>query len=84
MCTRPEVKLLGDLRTEDFSDRCLIRERHVVLDADYAIELARCDSPEKILGWAHHLSGKRWMDRKLLRHFIRTVAGHHGIALRCG
>ena len=79
-----ECKKLRDLKREDFSGQCFFRNGCVVLAPlyEYEIELDRCDSPEKLLAWAFHLSGKRWMNRRLLRHFIKTVAAYHDISLR--
>ncbi len=42
----------------------------------YWIEWSRVDTPEKVLGWVCHLSEKRWVDARTVRHFIRVVCEH--------
>ena len=46
---------------------------------DYDIMLFKCDTHEKILQWAVHLSRKNWMTMDLLRAFIQTACGYHGL-----
>ena len=67
---------------EELARRCRIDGDAIVLDTgveSYDIMLFRCDTHEKILQWSIHLSTKRWMSMKLLRTFILTACGYHGL-----
>lgn len=62
-------------------------DRQVTIDGDwividvaykYDIELSRCNTPEKILAWAYHLTEKTWMNTDLIAKFIEVAAEHIG------
>lgn len=53
----------------------------VVHDEYYTIRLSDLDTPEKVLGWIHHLVEKTWMDKILLRRFINCAAGANDIEI---
>ena len=36
----------------------------------YNIERSRCNTPEKIIAWAEHLSPKCWVDKQALVTFV--------------
>lgn len=36
----------------------------------YDIEKSRCTTPETILKWVHHLSGKIWVQTDMLHEFV--------------
>lgn len=44
----------------------------------YNIDLARIDSPLKLVGWLHHLSEKVWFDQTYCRQLIQVVCYHFG------
>lgn len=44
----------------------------------YNIDLARIDSPLKLVGWLHHLSEKVWFDQTYCRQLIQVVCCHFG------
>lgn len=49
------------------------------LQGEYAIDLKRCNSPEKILGWVHHLCEKTWITPAAIRLFISHAESENGI-----
>ena len=48
---------------------------------EYQIELARCDTLEKILAWVVHLSEKTWISPDVLERFVHVACRHHGLKL---
>lgn len=60
-----------------------VEEGHIVIDVDYEYNIAlnRCDTLEKILGWATHLCEKNWMTTDIMERFIRVAAGHHKLEI---
>lgn len=79
------IKSMGDLRKE-LEEHEVLLEKQVYIDAghivinvkyEYNIALNRCDSLEKILGWATHLCEKTWMSLDVMERFIRLAARHH-------
>jgi hypothetical protein len=51
-----------------------VEKDRFLIDGHYWIDFDRCDTPEKILGWAEHLAEKTWVNTTLLRTFIRSAA----------
>lgn len=49
--------------------------------SEYNIELARCNTPEKILGWVFHLTKKTWMTKVILIRFIEVACQAHSIKI---
>ncbi len=49
---------------------------------EYIIELTRCDSYEKILGWVHHLCEKTWMTTSLIEKFIEVAVKANNLDIR--
>jgi hypothetical protein len=47
----------------------------------YVIELSRIPDFQGLLEWVDHLGGKAWMDRVLIREFIRRVCEVKGWVL---
>jgi hypothetical protein len=45
----------------------------------YDLPLDRCRDYKEILGWAHHLSNKSWVEPGLLRYFISLACEANGI-----
>jgi len=45
----------------------------------YDVELNRCDTPEKILGWISQLLSKTWMTNLILDRFITLASANAGI-----
>lgn len=39
----------------------------------YNIEISRCDTYEKIVGWVLQLSEKTWMTKDVLEHFVKKA-----------
>lgn len=54
-------------------------EGYIILDGWYEVEMSRCDTHEKILGWVLHLSEKDWADRAFLRHFVAVALSEAGL-----
>lgn len=48
---------------------------------EYCIELDRCNTPEKLLGWVQHLCEKTWMTTDILARFIEVASKENGIKL---
>lgn len=46
---------------------------------EYNIEISRCDTAEKLLGWVHHLTEKTWMTNEAMRSFIEIACKESGI-----
>ena len=46
---------------------------------EYEIALSSCDTYQKIVWCAFHLSEKNWMTVPVLRHFIRLACSYHGL-----
>ena len=51
----------------------------IMSDIGYNIELTRCNTPEKILGWMEHLAAKNWIDTKTIFEFSEIAFGKIGI-----
>lgn len=51
------------------------------IDDWYEISLDSLKSPEQIISWIFHLSAKSWVDRDILRKFIKVITNHRGITL---
>ena len=45
---------------------------------DYWIAEDRLDTPEKLLGWVQHLSGKIWMNPLRIRRLVEKVSSRFG------
>jgi len=78
---------MGEITFEEIQKRQLQRDRSVTIDGDqlvidvaykYEIELSRCNTPEKILSWAYHLTSKIWMNTDLIAKFIEVAAKQIG------
>ncbi|MFC9993742.1 hypothetical protein [Nocardia sp. NPDC127526] len=46
---------------------------------EYNVKLDRCRDYPSILGWAAHLSGKRWADADMVNAFIGAALKAHGL-----
>ncbi len=71
-------------KQEEFLEKSIyLNDRYITINVlyEYNIELSRCDSLEKILGWATHLCEKSWMTADLLRRFIHISARAHGLSI---
>jgi len=62
-------------------DSLLIALPDGVIDDCYEISLDSLKSPEQIISWIFHLSEKSWVDRDILRKFIKVITNHRGITL---
>ncbi|WP_136799231.1 hypothetical protein [Desulfosediminicola ganghwensis] len=60
---------------KDLEDAVKIENDLIILGPQgfYDIEISSCNTYEKILGWAFHLSEKTWMTTDVLRYFIRVA-----------
>ena len=60
-----------------------IEDGFIVLDYvyPYQIELSRCNTPGKILGWINQLSHKNWMNAERLSRFAQLAFGLIGIEI---
>jgi len=75
-------------REEELSRIVTIDETHIIfqipgdhIDAEYEIALNTCKTPEQVVSWIFHLTEKQWVDRGILRRFIKLASHHAGIAL---
>lgn len=60
------------VRIEVDADFVSLYPKHGYRDG-YNIERSRLRTPQKILGWVNHLSGKNWMDAEAISTFtIKT------------
>lgn len=50
-------------------------------DTDYLIEWERCSTPERILNWVCHISGKRWVNGQVSKDFVRSACKRAGIEI---
>ncbi|NJM55420.1 MAG: hypothetical protein HC841_05465 [Verrucomicrobiae bacterium] len=84
-----EIKSMAEMEQEYIRSRAELRrscriEHDAILfqsadGLDYDIKLSRCDTYEKIVHWAVHLSAKKWITVPMLREFIRLACSHHGL-----
>ena len=78
------IRRLADIPHEPRVPLARVRDGSVELDAyppggfanPYTIDIERVKTPEQVLNWLRHLSGKRWFTRQLCRDFINTLAEH--------
>lgn len=75
-------------REEELSRIVTVDETHIVIhipgdhiDGDYEIALSTCKTGEQLVSWIFHLTEKQWMDRGILRRFIKVASHHAGIPL---
>ena len=59
-------------------DRCIV----INTVGEYCIELDRCDTPEKLLEWVHHLCEKTWMTTDILARFIEVASVKNEMTLK--
>lgn len=50
--------------------------------ANYNIELNRCDTPAKLLGWIQHLTEKSWLTMGMLDRFVSRASHENGIEVQ--
>jgi hypothetical protein len=84
MTTKSKITLMtvDDLLDEPDPRRWTIEGGYIFTTAggyEYAIELTRCNTALKILGWVRHLSDKSWATSKVLRDFIDTASHAAGV-----
>jgi len=67
-----------DIKTHGTTSRIAIEDNCILLNKAYPyyIELHRINTPGKLLEWVHHLSGKYWVDGRLIRQLIDVVYNH--------
>ena len=68
---------------EDLRKTVTVVDDHIVINVhyEYNIPLSRCNTHEKILGWAYHLTEKTWMSRDVLRYFIQVACHKSGLPI---
>lgn len=69
-------------RIVTINDNCIIFHipgEHI--DSEYDIALSSCKTAEQLVSWVFHLSGKQWVDRDILRRFIKIASERAGITL---
>lgn len=82
-----DIGSIGDLWRELEEHEALLNSQVYIADDyiviniehEYNIELNRCDTHEKILGWASHLCEKTWMNLNVMERFIQLAAAHHNL-----
>lgn len=47
----------------------------------YEIGLERCETPEQVLAWVHHLCAKNWVTKKMIRDFIWQAHIRNGVKI---
>lgn len=80
---------MGDLRKKLNEHEELLKKQVYIeggdlvinVDYEYVIALNRCDTLEKILGWATHLCEKTWMNLDVMERFIRLAAAHNKLSI---
>lgn len=75
-------------REEELSRIVSVDDTHIVfhipgdhIDGHYEIALSTCKTGEQIVSWIFHLTEKQWVDRDILRRFIKEASHHAGITL---
>jgi len=60
-----------------------IEDGYIILNFayPYEIEMSRCNTPGKILGWINQLSHKNWMNAERLSRFAQLAFGLIGIEI---
>ena len=74
----------ADIPMKSDEEHITVSEKHITLTGGgypYNIELNRCDTPEKLLGWIMHLAGKTWITKSILRGFINAACNKNGITI---
>ncbi|MBN1085601.1 hypothetical protein JNO12_12710 [Erwinia aphidicola] len=73
---------------EELSRKVKIDGTHITIalpegriDDSYEIALSSLKTPEQLVSWIFHLSAKSWIDRDVLRKFIKVVSEHLNIEL---
>jgi hypothetical protein len=56
-------------------DSVYVNDGYIIIKSvdDYDIPLKKCKTAEEILEWVHHLLGKKWVSREIIRRFIEIV-----------
>jgi hypothetical protein len=81
-CLRAKMKNISSTdKTIATAQRMYVKNGYIILNLayEYAIDLRRCNTPEKILGWIEQLSGKTWMDARSLDEFAQLAFQQIGI-----
>lgn len=84
-----EIKKVDELwaemvaHEERLAKQVYVKDNFIIIavEYEYPIELARCDTHEKILAWVVQLSDKNWMDPEVLQRFVYLAAQKHGLKL---
>lgn len=65
------------------TEQVYIEKDYLILNIryEYAIELRRLNTPQKIIGWVNHLKSKTWVNKEHLARFIFLAFGHIGIEI---
>jgi hypothetical protein len=68
---------------ERLAKQVFVKDKVLVINVkyEYRIELSRCDTHEKILAWAVHLSEKNWMDMDVLMRFIYVACKENNLKI---
>ena len=71
------------LQDEKLAKQVYVSEGFLTIDVEYEynIEIARCNTPEKILAWVLHLSEKTWMTVEIMERFVQTALREAGLAI---
>ena len=75
-------------REGELSNKVQIDDTHIVIalpegriGENYEIALSALKTPEQLVSWIFHLSAKSWIDRDVLRKFIKVASKHLNIEL---
>jgi hypothetical protein len=66
---------------EDLAKTVMVKDGCIVINVhyEYSIQISRCNTHEKILGWVYHLTEKTWMSRDILRYFVQVSCRESGL-----
>jgi hypothetical protein len=84
MTTKSKITLMSvaDLLNEPDPRHWTVEDGYISTMAGgypYDIELIRCNTPAKILGWVRHLAKKNWATSGVLLGFIETASHAAGV-----
>lgn len=62
----------------EWADKVYIKDGCLVLNIsyEYAVDLSRIDTKEKVLAWIHHLTEKNWASVKMFHYMMAALEKH--------
>jgi len=75
-------------KASELAEKVKIDNTHIIFSLPegkigdtYEVSLESIKTPEQLVSWIQHVSAKEWIDRAMLRRFIKLASGHLGITL---